>query len=200
MLRIARRVIVASLVLGLAAPLIAQGTAAPPPGQAAPAAPALPPATKLEGFQPAAGSVVTFGYDELGNLGFGGGVSVDVRELRDTKGGVARGLVVDVTQDQFRKESAFVDADEIPELLKGVDALLGVKANPTQFTMFEVRYTTRGALQITAFSDPKGQIHYGVRAGRTLTAMRALDATDLTKLRGMFEAGLRKLDATASGK
>lgn len=197
MLRIVRLLVAASFVLGLAAQVVAQGTAAPPAaGQAAPAAPALPPATKLEGFQPAAGSVVTFGFDELGTVTFGGGVSVDARELRDARGGAARGLVVAVTQDQFRKESAFVDADEIPELIKGVDALLGVKTNPTQFTNFEVRYTTRGALQITTFSDSKGQIRYGVRAGRTLTAMRILDANDLTKLRGMFEAALRKLNAT----
>jgi len=46
-----------------------------------------------------------------------------------------------------------VDADEVGELLKGFDALLEVKANPTQFKNFEVRYTTRGELQLTAFSS-----------------------------------------------
>ncbi|HWI19538.1 MAG TPA: hypothetical protein VNT81_17410, partial [Vicinamibacterales bacterium] len=39
----------------------------PPPEQQLPATP-LPPATKLEGFKPAAGSVTTLGYDELGRI------------------------------------------------------------------------------------------------------------------------------------
>ena len=48
-----------------------------------------PPATKLEEFKPAAGSIVTVGYDELGKVG---GISVDVREMRDSKGAAVRGL------------------------------------------------------------------------------------------------------------
>ncbi|MDP9112443.1 MAG: hypothetical protein M3O20_02040, partial [Acidobacteriota bacterium] len=95
------------------------------------------PATKMEAFKPTAGSVLTLGYDELGRVS---GISVDVREMRDSKGANARGLLVEITESQFRKERSFVDADEIPELIKGFDALLDVKDNPTQFKQFEVRY------------------------------------------------------------
>ena len=35
---------------------------------------------------------------------------------------------------------------------------LEVKANPTQFKMFEVRYTMQGELQLTAFNDHKGTV------------------------------------------
>lgn len=65
----------------------------------APAAP--PPATKMEGFKPAAGSVLVFGYDDPGSIV---GISVDVREMRDTKGSGVRGLLVEVTESQYRKE------------------------------------------------------------------------------------------------
>jgi hypothetical protein len=171
-------------------PVAAQSTQAPanPP----------PPATKLEGFKPAAGSVVTVGYDELGKVG---GISVDVREMRDSKGATVRGLLVDVTESEYRQERSFVDADEITELLKGFDALLEVKTNPTQFKNFEVRYTTRGELQLTAFNTDRGGVLYAVKAGRTLGAQRVgLSASDMQKLRSLFDAASQKLAALGSAK
>jgi hypothetical protein len=169
--------------------LWAQGGAAV--RQANDAPPTPPPATKMEAFKPTAGSVLTFGYDELGGAG---GVTVDVREMRDTKGGSVRGLVVEVFESQYRKERSFVDADEIPELLKGFDALLEVKSNPTQFKSFEVRYTTRGELQLTAFNNARGNIQYAVQAGRTLRAQSlGLNVESMQKLRTLFEAALQKL-------
>ena len=156
-----------------------------------PPPPAPPAATKMEGFKPAAGSVVVFGYDELGTLG---GISVDVREMRDARGNGVRGLLVEVTESQYRKEQAFVDADEIPELLKGFDALLEVKTNPTSFKNFEVRYTTKGELQLTAFNSSGGSILYAVQTGRTLKAQRVgLGAADMQKLRALFDAAAQKL-------
>ena len=171
-----------------------QAQGGPAAGQSA-AVPPSPPATKIEAFKPAAGSVLTLGYDELGSVG---GVSVDVREMRATKGASVRGLVVEVDENQYRKERSFVDADKIPELLKGFDTLLEVKANPTQFKSFEVRYKTLGELQLTAFNDSRGNILYAVHAGRGLTAHSfGLSAANLQKLRGLFETALQKLNTIA---
>jgi hypothetical protein len=154
-----------------------------------PVAPA--PATKMESFKPAAGSVLVFGYDELGTIG---GISVDAREMHDARSIAVRGLMVEVTESQYRKERSFVDADEIPELLKGFDALLEVKANPTAFKSFEVRYTTKGELQLTAFSSSNGSILYAVQVGRITKAQRVgLGAGDMQKLRGLFDAAGQKL-------
>ena len=156
----------------------------------------LLPATKIEAFKPAAGSVVTLGYDELGGVR---GVSVDVRELRDggSKAAGVRGLLVEVTESQYRKERSFVDADEIPELLRGIDALMGVKANPTTFKNFEVRYTTKGELRLTVFNSG-AEIKYAVDAGRTLKATKYVDADDMRKLRDMFAAAQTKLSGTVN--
>lgn len=138
------------------------------------------------------------GYDELGAVG---GVSVDVREMRDSKGAVVRGLVVEVVESQYRKERSFVDADEISELLKGIDALLEVKANPTTFKSFEVRYTTRGELQLTAFNTSNGSVLFAVQTGRVVRAQRVgLTEADLQKLRSFFEAASQKLNALAGSK
>jgi hypothetical protein len=167
---------------------VAAQRGAPPSVSAANAA---PPATKLEAFKPAAGSLITFGYDELGKVS---GVSVDVREVRDATGARVRGLLVAVTESEYRKEQAFVDADEIPELLRGIDALLKVKANPTTFKNFEVRYITRGELRLVAFNSDN-VISYSVDAGRVGKASAFLDASEVVQLRAMFAAAAQKLKA-----
>jgi hypothetical protein len=143
-----------------------------------------PPATKLEAFKPAAGTLSTMGYHEEGRAGCC--VSVDAREFRDAKGNAVRGLVVDVRESEYRSDRAFVDVDEIPELVKGVDALLGVKENPTKYPSFEVSYKTRGELKITAFNNNKGEIGYAVEAGRVVPAHYFLDPNEMQKFRDLL--------------
>lgn len=155
----------------------------------------LPPATKLEAFRPAAGSVLTMGYNALGAVQ---GISLTVRELRDSRGGMARGLVVEVYQSQYREERSFVDEDELAELLAGIDALLEVRTNPTKFQLFEVRYTTRGELQVTAFNDRTGRVQYALEVGRTLKAQKfGLTDQHVRQVRAMIEAGRELLRTMA---
>jgi hypothetical protein len=173
--------------------LLAQ-EAAPPPATAV--TPNPPPSTKLEAFRPAAGSVVTMGYNNLGRIGtFGSILGVDVRELRDSRGNTVRGLMVDVYESQYRSERAFIDADEIPELIKGIDAVLEVQSNPTSFALFEVRYTTRDDLILTAYNDQMGKLQYIVQAGNISVARKRVDADDLRKVRGWLVLAQQKLDS-----
>ena len=187
-----RNTVVACVLLIVLHVPIDRGAAQAAPA-VAPVAVSAPPATKIEAFKPSAGSVVTLAYDELGGVG---GISVDVRELRDasSKSATVRGLLVEVIESQYRVERSFVDADEIPELLRGIDALLEVKNNPTSFQNFEVRYTTKGELRIVAFNS-RSDIKYSVDAGRTLKASRHINADDMRKLRGIFAAAQAKLVA-----
>jgi hypothetical protein len=208
---IARMRILAAAAFGVCSVIPAVSTfAQTAAAQAAAAQPELPPATKLEAFRPGAGSILVLGYDDLGH---DSGISVDVREMRDAKNSSARGLVVEVTESQYRQQSSFVDADEIPELLKGFDAVLDVKTNPTQFKNFEVRYKTQGGLQLTVSNDSRratifgvsaaanGKILYSVQAGRALTAERVgLSATVMQNLKGIFEAAQQKLNSLTAPK
>ena len=151
---------------------------------------APPPATKLEAFKPAAGSLVTLAYDELGIVGL---VSVDVRELRAAGRIVVRGLLVQVFESQYRIEPAFVDADEIPELIRGIDALLEVKSNPTSFKKFEVRYTTKGGLGMVAYNTDKDAIEYSIQAGRVTFARWSANQTEVRQFREMLATAQQKL-------
>jgi len=138
---------------------------------------------------------MTMGYDELGQIrkfGVSGSVSVDAREFA-TASDTVRGLVVTIVEGQYRDERAFIDMDEIADLVAGIDVLLGIKQNPTGFKNFERRYQTRGELRVTAYSSDVG-IRFAIRAGRVLTAsVLTLTDGDLQKFRSMIVAGQEKL-------
>ena len=170
--------------------LSAQG--APPAAPAAAPQPPLPPATKLEAFKPDAGSLVTLGRDVLKLPWNMIGVTVEVREIRAASGLTARGVVVGVRESQYRSETAFIDADELPELVRGINALLDIKTNPTPFTGFEVRYATRGGLVIAAYGSDK--VSFAMSAGRLLTtSLGDINAKHLEAFRGAIEQAQAKL-------
>jgi hypothetical protein len=64
--------------------------------------------------------------------------------------------------------------------------------------MFEVQYTTRGELELTAFNNNKGEISYAVKAGRPLGATRYLKSEEMLKLKGLFDSALQKLNAVGA--
>lgn len=172
-----------------AAPLAAQG--APPPQQPMVLSAPLPPATLMEGFQYPVGTLFTVGYDDLGEVA---GISVEVREMRDARGGRVRGVVVEVTAAQSAREQALIDADEIPDLLKGLDAMMEIRANPTQFRNFESRFATRGELILSANSSRNRGVLYAVEVGRIVKVRRGgLTQGEMHQLRILLEAASQKL-------
>lgn len=161
--------------------------------------PSPPPATKLEAFHPSPGSVSTLAYDSLGliqKFGVSGLIVVDLRELTSDAGDPVRGLVFTVSEGQYRKETAFVDEEEVPDLMRGLDALLSVTSNPTRLMGFERRYETKGELRLMVYSTANGGLRYGVRAGRVLYAnVGTLTTADMQRLRAMIAAGQERLAA-----
>jgi hypothetical protein len=162
--------------------------------------PNRPPATKLEAFKPAAGSVVVLGYDDLGSVG-SPPVNVDVREMSDTKGAKTMGIAVEVIENWYRRDLSLVDADEIPGLLKGMDALLEMTANPTKFDNFEMRYETQGGLLLTGYNMGRGKQFFTIQVGRDSPVLSGrLNVKDIQKLRAMIEQAAQKISAVQSGK
>ncbi len=140
------------------------------------------------------------GHEGVGRVG---GASLEVRDMRDGKGASVRGLVVRVT-DGKREELAYIDLDEMPALLKGIDALLNVTENPTPLMSFEVSYSTRGLLSVSVGNPngPNGPIAYRVQAGRYpwTRVSTGLGGTGIRRLREFFEIGQQKLSALESAK
>jgi hypothetical protein len=149
------------------------------------AAPWPPPPTKLEAFQPPVGSVFTVAHEDMGNIS---GISVELREVRDSAGKPIRGLIV-----TSGTERSFVDADEIAALLRACQALLDVNGNPTQLKTYEARYGTRGSLELTAATTDRRGVVYSVKVGRFRTAGSSLTSSQMGQLRDIFAAAAEKL-------
>ena len=158
-----------------------------------------PAATKLEAFKPTPGSLVTLGYEDLGDIAFGR-VRVDVREMRDSKGGIVRGVLVRVSDNQFHQEDAYIDPDEIPDLLRGIDAIIRTRSNPTTFKAFELRYVTRGELEVSAYNTD-AYVQYAITAGRQTKATAVnLNGADISRFRAMLLTANDRLNAAATGR
>jgi hypothetical protein len=184
-------VILVVMALTAAVPAAAQTPAqTPPPQEPIILGPPPPPATSLEAFRAGPGVIATIGYDDLGDVS---NVFVDVREMRDTQGARVRGVVVEVAGRQASPERAYIDADELSDLIKAVDTILNVTTNPTQFRSFDMRYSTKGELVVTASSTRNRGVLYGVEVGRVLRVRRTLNGGELHQLRTLFEAAQQKL-------
>ena len=191
--RIARTIVSLALLAAFARPAAAQSETRPFPDQQMPiiVAPPLPPATLLEGFRAPVGAVVTIGHEMLGDVK---GISVGVRELRDSNGGRVRGVVVEVTPEKSAAQVSYIDIDELPLLIHGLDQLLAVTTNPTQFRNFEVHYATKGELEVTGSSSRSRGIAFSVEAGRPAKARRDdLTPGELQQLRILIEAASQRL-------
>jgi len=187
----------------LVALLLFAQTGAQGPAPAAQPAPIIlgpppPPATTLEAFHAEPGVILTTSYEELGEVE---GVLVEAREMRTSHGNRARGIVVTITERGDRSQDfqqAFVDPDEFVELIKGFDALLAITINPSgEFRSFDMRYSTRGELVLTASSTRQRGVVYGVEVGRMLRLRRTLNGGEFHQLRTLVEAAQQKLATLA---
>jgi hypothetical protein len=195
-------VIVVGALFGLPAPSMAQligpeSSPLPVVVQAAPVA-----VTKLEGFRPAPGAIMTIGHEILGGIRRGG-VVVEVRDVRDSQGNAAGGLTVLLTTSNAatsRFERTFIDVDELPGVLKSLDALLKYTANPTPFKKFEARFVTRGNLSFVAYANTTGNIEYALQVDEVPQAtVPNIESVDMLRLRELIELGLQKLNMAGYG-
>ena len=161
----------------------------------------LPPATKLEAFRPKEGMVTTIAYEEVGTISrsMSGqpGVRVTVMQAKDTDGGAARGILFEIFFES-RIDTSFVDEDELPELVKGLDALISVRDTATVFKYFQVHYSTRGNLVVSVMKPMTGGFQRVVTVGRARPIQREINKGELERLRLWVEAARRKLDSVKS--
>ena len=186
--------VIACAAVGLATPAVAQ--VGVPLNNPVPVVvqPAPTPTTKLEGFQAPRGVIVTVGHEYLGAIA-NGRVRVDVRDMRDSQGNAARGATLLLVESATRDERAYLDEDEIPDVLKSFDALLKFTANPTAFKRFESRFTSRGNLSFVAYTNTAGNIEYALQVNKVpLATIGGIDSADMLKLYSLIELALQKLN------
>ena len=134
------------------------------------------PKTKLEAFQNQTGSVLIKGYTDIGHI-VSAEPSTSIVEVRamefinaNTKK-KERGIVVEITEVSSRmnvtgSSRAFIDYDEVSNLLKGIDYISKTSVDVTKHKQFEVKYTTKGDFSATTFNDEDGNIKAAIEVGR----------------------------------
>ena len=184
----------AAALVGLTTPAAAQIGVLPNSPLPIVVHPAPLPATKLEGFRPEAGSILTAGFEGLGAIGRSR-VFVEVRDLRDSKGNTAGGVTINLIEGPSRNERAFIDVDELPGVLGSLDTLLKISANPTQFKRFESRFVTRGNLSFVAYSNSTGAIEYALQVHEVpLATIQNIESVEMLRLRELLDQALQKLN------
>jgi hypothetical protein len=194
----ARDTVVRKLILYLfLGPLIAVGYS-----QAQSATQQAVPKTKLEAFEAQEGAVLIRGFTQIGDLrgAYGGLIAVKSQEFTNaTTGRKEYGITIDVkeTGRLEREDRAFIDYEEIPSLIKGIDYISKVDKCSTKLDNYQADYRTKGDFQISKFSA-SGEDMFSVSSGRIGRTSVYLKSTDMTKFRDLIGRAKAKLDSIKS--
>lgn len=132
------------------------------------------PRTKLETFQRQSGSTLIKGYTDIGRIisaPFSGILETRCMEfINATTKQKQTGIVIEITSVTSRGDivgasRAFIDYDEIDNLLKGIDYVSKANAGVTKHKNFEVKYETRGGFSVTVFNDSESKIISSIDIG-----------------------------------
>jgi hypothetical protein len=154
------------------------------------------PKTKLEAFTGESGAVIIKGYTEVGTVRSLGSISVSAMTFRNAKlGQENKGLSISVTDAgaYTRPSHAFIDYDEISELVSGIDYISKADTTLTKLANFEATYSTKGSFKITVFNNSSGQNQVNISTGSLGNGI-FLKMQDLAKLKEHIQAARNILD------
>jgi hypothetical protein len=126
--------------------------------------------TKLQSFQAKTGTVVILGFSKVASIPglYGASTDIEARELTEaTSGSRAPGVSVTVRESGTfeRKETSYIDYDELESLLRGIDYIATIDHNPTKLADFQADYRTKGDLAVSTFSDASGKTMVSIKSG-----------------------------------
>jgi hypothetical protein len=162
-----------------------------------PAFETLDPRTRLEALQLKIGAVIVRGSQRVGTVRGQGRVEVAALEVIDTGSNVrARGLSLSIEEagERGREAVVFVDYEELPGLMEGLESMSRLDRGETQFSNVEVSYRTRGDLLVSVYST-RGGIVRCVVSGEPLTpAAVTFPAEEVGNLRALIATAKNRLD------
>jgi hypothetical protein len=157
------------------------------------------PRNKLEDFEGRVQTLLLKGRHWIGTVkAQNGSARVEATEIRDsTTSEAASGAVVTILADggppgEIR---SLIDYDEIDPLLKAMDAAAKAGDNVTRLSHFEVRYRTKGDLEIMVFKQLENNVVAAAVEGGFFDRSRLyLSIDDLVRLRWMIAQAKEQLD------
>jgi hypothetical protein len=157
------------------------------------------PKTKLEAFEATTGAVIIRGFETIGTLRgqLGTSATVESREFTDASSGKKEfGISITVTTSVSyeRKDTSYIDYDEIDSLLKGIDYIGRIDKSVTSFEKFEADYRTKGDLVVSTFTETN-KVQAAVQSGRIGSVSAFYTREQLFAFRDLIQRAKAKLDA-----
>ena len=157
------------------------------------------PKTKIEAFEAQVGSVIVRGFSEMGTIQgeLGTTISIESREFMNAATGKKEyGIGIEVAEGGRleRKNSSYIDYDEIEPLIKGIDYIAKITKDVTPMENFQADYRTRGDFRASTYSNG-GTVSAAVASGTIGGARAFLSLPELGKLRELLVGAKQKLDS-----
>jgi hypothetical protein len=161
--------------------------------------PAKEPKTKLEAFEAKTGAVIIRGFTDIGTLRgqLGTSATVESREFTDASSGKKEfGIAITVMQTaQYeRKDTSYIDYDEIDSLLKGIEYISKIDKSVTSFERFEADYRTKGNLVVATFTETN-KVQAAVQSGQIGNVSAYYTLEQLSAFKDLIQRAKVKLDA-----
>ncbi len=151
------------------------------------------PKTKLETLIATSGAVLIRQSTEVGSIA-GGSIRVAAIIVTNGANGTeTKGLLITSSDGASGKKIAYVDNDEIPGLVSGIDYLASVDLATLKLANFEAIYRTRGNFSVAAFNSGDAKRAF-ISTDRLSADTHQFDFTDLARFRDLIRSAKRILD------
>ncbi len=156
----------------------------------------VPPLTRLEAFMGQQGAPMVHGSSRAGAVRGDGAsfVAVAIREITNASSGErALGVTIDVKKAEADRRS-YVDLEELPALLSGLEGIAKVDRSFTTLDQLETYYRTKGGLVITVYNTHTG-MKAAVSTGVTAVVTTELEFAEFLRLRQLLQGAYDSLKA-----
>lgn len=115
--------------------------------------------TKIEQFSAKTGVVLIRGFEKIGTAQglYNTSVNIETKEFTNVNDSSKQyGITIEAFKEAGtydKKNTSFIDFDEIESLIQGIDYITKVTVDVTKLENFQADYTTKGALKISTFSS-----------------------------------------------
>ena len=160
------------------------------------------PPTRLGSFETNVGTIVLRATAPIGVVAAGAGMlNIKCREIASFEANrYENGLEITIAQPGVFEDTMLVDFEEVDSLIKAADFLEKVDWTITTMPAFNVTYTTKAGLRLTAFGSRRtGGIEFAARCVTTGHPPLRLARDQLGQIKSLIEQAKSKLEALRKG-
>ena len=164
------------------------------------------PKTKLEEFSARTGVVIIRGFEGIGSIQglYSTSINVEAKEFVNVSTGTREyGITIEVKKEDGKydkKNTSYIDYDEIESLISGIDYIAKVDKSSTKFSNFQADYNTKGDFKISTFSSPSSldKIMVAVSSGHFGGVTAYFKISSLAEIKIIIEKAKTRIDTLKS--